>query len=124
MRVKLFLLEHAQELRLHLERHVADLVAAAACRGARSRRSFALLVSIGVSAALVAEQLAFPQSLGIAVQLMVTERYVRRVPVVCTARDTTSLAGAVLAHQEHGGIEITNLAHEIDDRLAGCAAPE
>ncbi len=102
--LELLLLEHAQELRLRLERELADLVEEDAAAVGELEPPAPLLGRAGEGALLVAEELALDQ---LARQRRAVHRHERplaaRAAVVDRARDEL-LAGAGLAEDQHRAV--------------------
>ena len=103
--LELALLQHAQELRLQVERHVADLVEEERAAVGQLEAAARSRDRAGEGALLVAEELALEQlarDRG-AVDRDERARRARRARLVDGARDQL-LAGAGLAGDEHGRV--------------------
>ena len=95
-------LEHAQQLRLQRERHLADLVEQQRAAIGRGEQAGVIVGRAGERALDVAEQLALEQLLGQRRAVERDERLLRaRARAVDRARDR-ALAGAGLAGDQHG----------------------
>ena len=106
------LLERAQQLGLHAERHLADLVEEAACRPLRlheEARARGACASVNAPFACPKSSLSSSVS-GTAAQLIATKGPVARGACgVERARDQL-LAGAALAGDEHGRVGVARRA--------------
>jgi hypothetical protein len=78
--------QHAQQARLQVEGHVADFVEEQRAALGLLEAAAALRLRAGEGAALVAEQLAFQQVLGMAAVLMATKGAAGRAGCACAAR--------------------------------------
>ena len=123
-RAHLALLERAQELRLHLERQLADLVEEerAAASPARRGRRAAALASVKAPRACPNSSLSSSVG-GIAAQLMATNGAVApRAPVVERARDEL-LARAALARDEHRRVAVGDAGDEVEHPRIAALSP-
>ena len=116
-----FFLEHAEQLRLAGEAHVADLVEEQRAAGGQLEFAGAGFVGIGERAFLVAEQLAFEQRFGERRAVDGDERMLAPPAAEVNAAGDDFLAGAVLAQQQHGEIGVGDAADRGADRLDGRA---
>ena len=111
------LLQRAEELRLHLERELADLVEEQRAAGCVGEEAHARRLRVGECAARVAEELALEQRRrhGRAVDAEERPRASRPV-VVQRARDEL-LSRAALAGDEDRGVAVGDPRHEVEDAL-------
>ena len=111
------LLEHAQQLRLHGERDLRDLVEQQRSAVGRLEAPFALSHGAREGAALVTEQLRLDERLG---ERRAVDRDERRALARATrverVRDQL-LAGAALAADEHGRIALRDGVDALDELL-------
>ena len=110
----LALLQHAQQLRLHAARHLADLVEEqrAAVRGRQAAR--ARPVGAGEGAAHVPEQLGLGERLGDGRQLTATNGPVAARAGAVNEPGDDLLAGAGLAADEHAGVGVGDLVDALE----------
>ena len=116
------LLEGAQELRLQLERHVADLVEKHGAAGSLEQESRSIPRSAREGAARMTEELALHEVTGDGAAAHRDERprAVLRVENACD----DLLAAAALAADEHGDVGTTDSAQTISQPLHRGALPD
>ncbi len=111
----LALLQHAQQLRLHAQRHLADLVEEDRAAARRLEEAAVILGRAGERAAAMAEQLALEQGLGHRGAVDRQEGLVgARRGAMDAARDQL-LAGARLALDQDGDRRRGGALHQLED---------
>ena len=116
------LLEHAQDLGLEGQRHVADLVEEDRAAVALLELADAAAVGAGEGALLVAEQLALEQVLGDGRAVEGQERCLGAGAVLVDGAGDQLLAGAALAGDQHGKGLVGDAADRLEDLLHRRAA--
>src|SRR5690606_15940145 len=108
-------LQHAQQVYLHGERHLADLVEEHGAARSVVEQPFAVLVGAGECAPQVAEQLALHQVLGHGPAVDGNEGAAAPAPAMQGARGQL-LAGAGLALEQHRGACRAKAAKHVEQR--------
>jgi hypothetical protein len=115
------LLQHPQQLDLHLQRHLPDLVEEDGAAGGLGEQAGAVAAGVGERALDVAEQLALEQVGRHRAAVDGHERLVlARAQVVDGAGDQL-LAGAALAGDEHGRVAVGDPVDQLADPADGRA---
>ena len=113
------LLQHAQQLDLHLQRHVADLVQEQRAAFGKLEAADAGRQCAGKCAFFMAEQLAFQKIRGNGAAIHRHERMSRPARQLVNVARHHFLAGAGLAQDQHIGIEGSDLLDEPMHRAHG-----
>jgi hypothetical protein len=111
--------QHAQQPRLQVEGHVADLVQEQRAAVGLFEAPAACGLRAGEGTALVAEELASSRSLGMAAVLMATKRPVGTRAVFVQRARHQFLAGAAFAGDEHGDVALAQPADGAEHVLHG-----
>ena len=112
------LLEHAQQLDLHLRRHVADLVQEQRAAVGRLEPADLVADGVGESPLDVAEQFTFQQAGRQVGAMDLDERLAGPRAVVVDGAGQQPLAGAALAAQQHRRRRRRHLAHQMQAAAA------
>src|SRR5690606_32920010 len=115
----LALLEHAQELDLHVARDLADLVEEQGAAVSGLEAALARAGGAGEGALLVAEELAFEDGLGDGGAVDGDEGAVCARAIFVEGAGEELLAGAALAEEEHGGLARAGLADHVHGPAPG-----
>ena len=123
-RAHLAFLQHAQQLGLQRQRHVADLVEEQGAAVGCIEQALAVAVGAGEGALAVAEQLALQQVLRQRGAVLHDERLAAAEAAVMDGAGDQFLAGAGLAGQQHAGGVVQHLADQLVHAAHGRAATD
>ena len=110
------LLQHAQQLDLHVHRHVADFIEEQGAAVGQLETADAVGMGPGEGALAVAEQLALQQFLGDGATVDRHEQAALALRTVVQAARHQLLAGAAFAGDQHGGAGGRDARHHVPDR--------